>query len=119
MSTRPVDGAPSNVESWRDGSPTGGPQSPYAGVSPGVAWTPSGHETCPTCHRTHQQPAYQAESYDEDYDYYLGGMRMPLWIALIWNVPWRQRLDIFIIGFLVGLIIAGIALMWGLLLSQY
>jgi hypothetical protein len=49
----------------------------------------------------------------------LGGFRLPLWIALIWQVPWRQRLDIFVIGLLIGLIVAGIAVLWGLLLSQY
>jgi len=40
-------------------------------------------------------------------------------MALIWQVPWRQRLDIFVIGFVVGLIIAGIAVLWGLVLAQY
>ena len=59
------------------------------------------------------------ERYDEDFDYYWGDYKIPLWIALIWQVPWRQRLDIFVIGLLVGLIIAGIAVLWGLLLSQY
>ena len=120
MSTQPVDGAPPTTETWQNGSTAPGSQTPYPGVSPSVAWTPQGHETCPTCHRSRYEPAaYQAESYDEDYDYYLGGFRLPLWIALIWNVPWRQRLDIFVIGFLVGLTIAGVALLWGLLLSQY
>jgi hypothetical protein len=61
----------------------------------------------------------ERDRYDEDYDYYWGGMRMPLWIALILQVPWRQRLDIFVIGFIVGLIIAGIAVLWGLVLAQY
>jgi hypothetical protein len=59
------------------------------------------------------------DAYDEDYDYYWGGVRLPLWLALIWQVPWRQRLDIFVIGFVVGLIVAGIAVFWGLLLAQY
>jgi len=119
MSTQPVDGAPTGAESWQSRSSGSGSQAPHPGVSPGVAWTPNGHETCPTCHKSRQEPAYQAERYDEDYDYYLGGMRLPLWLALIWQVPWRQRLDIFVIGFLVGLTIAGVALLWGLLLSQY
>ena len=119
MSTQPVDSAPPSTESWQNGSTPEAAQPPYPGVSPGVAWTPAGHDVCPTCHKPRYEPAYEAERYDEDYDYYLGGWRLPLWIALIWNVPWRQRLDIFIIGFLVGLTIAGVALLWGLLLSQY
>lgn len=65
------------------------------------------------------EPYDERDRYDEDYDYYWGGMRMPLWIALILQVPWRQRLDIFVIGFIVGLIIAGIAVLWGLVLAQY
>jgi hypothetical protein len=119
MSTPPVDGAPPGIESWQNGSAGQAPQTPHPGVSPNVAWTPYDQETCPTCHKPRHQPAYEVERYDEDYDYYLGGMRLPLWIALIWNVPWRQRLDIFVIGFLVGLTIAGVALLWGLLLSRY
>jgi hypothetical protein len=59
------------------------------------------------------------DPYDDDYDYYWGGLRLPLWIALILQVPWRQRLDIFVIGFIVGLTVAGIAVLWGLVLAQY
>ena len=55
----------------------------------------------------------------EDFDYYWGDWKIPLWIALIMQVPWRQRLDIFVIGFIVGLVIAGVAMSWGLLLSRY
>ena len=61
----------------------------------------------------------ERDRYDEDFDYYWGDWRLPLWIALILQVPWRQRLDIFVIGFIVGLVIAGVAVSWGLLLSQY
>ncbi len=67
----------------------------------------------------HGERAEDVERYDEDYDYYWGDFRLPLWIALIWQVPWRQRLDIFVIGFIIGLIVAGVAVLWGLLLSQY
>ena len=67
----------------------------------------------------HQEMVDERDRYDEDYDYYWGGMRMPLWIALILQVPWRQRLDIFVIGFIVGLVVAGIAVLWGLVLAQY
>ncbi len=74
--------------------------------------------TCPVCNRNHS-PAGEDDCYDEDFDYYWGDFRLPLWIALIWQVPWRQRLDIFVIGFTIGLIIAGIAVFWGLLLAQY
>ena len=63
--------------------------------------------------------APERDQYDEDYDYYWGDWRVPLWIALIRQVPWRQRLDIFVIGFIVGLVIAGVAVSWGLLLSRY
>ena len=67
------------------------------------------------------QPAVATENerYDEDFDYYWGDWKIPLWIALIMQVPWRQRLDIFVIGFIVGLVIAGVAMSWGLLLSRY
>jgi hypothetical protein len=73
----------------------------------------------------HEQPAarddgpLERDRYDEDYDYYWGDWRVPLWLALIWQVPWRQRLDIFIIGFIIGMVIAGVAVTWGILLSRY
>ena len=35
------------------------------------------------------------------------------------QVPWRQRLDIFVIGLIVGMTISGLALLWGFVLSQY
>ncbi|MGI8730630.1 MAG: hypothetical protein ACR2LK_11690 [Solirubrobacteraceae bacterium] len=63
--------------------------------------------------------AEQNDRYDEDFDYYWAGVRLPLWIALIWQVPWRQRLDIFVIGFIIGMVVAGAALLWGFVLSQY
>lgn len=63
--------------------------------------------------------ADERDRYDEDFEYYWGNFRIPLWIALIWQVPWRQRLDIFIVGLIVGLVVAGIAVVWGLLLAQY
>ena len=59
------------------------------------------------------------DPYDDDYDYYWGNVRVPLWIALIMQIPWRQRLDVFVIGFIVGLIVAGVAVLWGLVLAQY
>ena len=65
------------------------------------------------------EPVDDRDRYDDEYDYYWGDIRMPLWIALILQVPWRQRLDIFVIGFIVGLIVAGIAVLWGLVLAQY
>ena len=70
-------------------------------------------------HASHDDGGYRPERYDEDVDYYWGDWRVPLWIALIMQVPWRQRLDIFVIGFIVGLVIAGVAVSWGLLLSRY
>ena len=63
--------------------------------------------------------APRRDEYDEDFDYYWGSWRLPLWIALIWQVPWRQRLDIFVIGFIVGMCIAGFGLLWGFVLSQF
>lgn len=120
MPTRPVDGAPGRAERWREGLGGPEPNTPHPGLSQAVSWAPQGQdETCPTCHKPRREPAYQTEARDEDYDYYWGGVRLPLWMALIWQVPWRQRLDIFVIGFLVGLSIAGVALLWGVLLSQY
>ena len=77
----------------------------------------------PRSQRAARRAAYgggsERDRYDEDFDYYWGDWRIPLWIALIMQVPWRQRLDIFVIGFIVGLVIAGIAVSWGLLLSRY
>jgi hypothetical protein len=109
MSVRPEEGAAGAIERWRSG--LSGPQL-TADPEP---LTPGANE----------QPAARSDGgserdrYDEDFDYYWGDWRVPLWIALIMQVPWRQRLDIFVIGFIVGLIIAGIAVSWGLLLSRY
>jgi len=61
----------------------------------------------------------ERERYDEDYEYYWGNVRIPLWMALIWQVPWRQRLDIFVIGFTVGIVVAGSALLFGFVLSEF
>lgn len=76
---------------------------------------------CPVCEARIEKDggAEQRDRYDEDFDYYWAGMRLPLWIALIWQVPWRQRLDIFVIGFIIGMILAGAGLLWGFVLSQY
>lgn len=108
MSTRPEDGAAGTIERWRSG--LSGPQLTADRVSPATG--------------SDEQPARnegpsELDQYDEDFDYYWGDWKVPLWIALIWQVPWRQRLDIFVIGFIVGLVIAGIAVSWGLLLSRY
>lgn len=109
MSVRPEDGTAGTIERWRSG--LSGPQ-----LEPPPEQLALG---------AHEQPAERYDSpserdqYDEDYDYYWGDWRIPLWIALIWQVPWRQRLDIFVIGFIVGLVIAGVAVSWGLLLSRY
>jgi hypothetical protein len=101
MSGRLVDGAGASIERWLGNLAGPELQQPAPGPSTG-------------------QPADgEVERYDEDFDYYWGDFRLPLWIALIWQVPWRQRLDIFVIGFVIGLIIAGIAVFWGLLLAQY
>lgn len=75
---------------------------------------------CPVCEaRTDSYATEQVDRYDEDFDYYWAGYRLPLWIALIWQVPWRQRLDIFVIGFIIGMVVAGAGLLWGFVLSQY
>ena len=101
MSVRPDDGAAGSFSKWLSG-----PQL-EADVEP-------------TQMATQEQPyESELERYDEDFDYYWGDWKIPLWIALIMQVPWRQRLDIFVIGFIVGLVIAGIAMSWGLLLSRY
>lgn len=109
MSAQPEDGTASTVERWRSG--LSGPQltADPPPPSPGANEQPA----------VRQEGAYEPERYDEDFDYYWGEWRVPLWIALIMQVPWRQRLDIFVIGFIVGLVIAGIAVSWGLLLSRY
>jgi hypothetical protein len=108
MSANPEDGRTGTVERWLSGlsGPRLDAQSdiPVAGANEQPA-------------RYDGQPA--RDQYDEDFDYYWGDWKIPLWIALIWQVPWRQRLDIFVIGFIVGLVIAGVAVSWGLLLSRY
>ena len=109
MSAHPEDGTAGTIERWRSG--LSGPQ-----LEPLPEDLTRG---------ANEQPAVRidgvsnADQYDEDFDYYWGSWRLPLWIALIWQVPWRQRLDIFVIGFIVGLVIAGVAVSWGLLLSRY
>ncbi|MEJ7797156.1 MAG: hypothetical protein WKF42_01560 [Solirubrobacteraceae bacterium] len=74
---------------------------------------------CPVCDAPRDDYGGDRERYDEDYEYSWGGIPIPLWIALIWQVPWRQRLDIFVIGFIIGMVIAGLGLLWGFVLSQY
>ena len=109
MSVRSEDGTAGTIERWR------------AGLS-GPQLTADAELRAPGAN---EQPAaqhgggYEPDRYDEDFDYYWGDWRIPLWIALIMQVPWRQRLDIFVIGFIVGLVIAGVAVSWGLLLSRY
>jgi hypothetical protein len=110
MSEQPREGTAGAVERW------------LSGLSGPRLETPPEH--LPT--GSDEQPATfgydggsERDRYDEDYDYYWGDWRVPLWIALIMQVPWRQRLDIFVIGFIVGLVIAGVAMSWGLLLSRY
>lgn len=109
MSARSEDGTVHTIERWRSGlrgpELTAGPEprSPGANEQPAVQY----------------DGGAERDRYDEDFDYYWGDWRVPLWIALIMQVPWRQRLDIFVIGFIVGLVIAGIAVSWGLLLSRY
>jgi hypothetical protein len=109
MSVRPEGGVSGTIERWRSGLT--GPQldSPTERMAAGSNEQPASYD----------DGGYDPERYDEDYDYYWGDWRVPLWIALIMQVPWRQRLDIFVIGFIVGLVIAGIAVSWGLLLSRY
>jgi len=106
MSVPPGDGATGSIGRWL--SSLSGPQLEEPDTARAVQ---------------EEQPYGSGEAerdrYDEDFDYYWGDWRVPLWIALIMQVPWRQRLDIFVIGFIVGLVIAGIAVSWGLLLSRY
>jgi hypothetical protein len=110
MAVRPDEGAAGTIERWRSG--LSGPQL-TADPEP---LAPAGADEQPAMR---QDGASQRDQYDEDFDYYWGDWKIPLWIALIWQVPWRQRLDIFVIGFIVGLVIAGVAVSWGLLLSRY
>ncbi len=109
MSVRPDDGSASTIERWRSG--LSGPQ-----LEPPPPHLAAGSDEQPAM-RTDAQ--LERDRYDEDFDYYWGDWKIPLWIALIMQVPWRQRLDIFVIGFIVGLVIAGVAVSWGLLLSRY
>ena len=118
MATR-LDGSTSTVERWLDG--LAGPklvEDPEHDFVSGNGSPASGDVKCPVCEKALSRDV-EVERYDEDYDYYWGGMRLPLWIALIWQVPWRQRLDIFVIGFIVGMVVSGLGLLWGFVLSQY
>jgi hypothetical protein len=56
---------------------------------------------------------------DEDYEYYWGSVRVPRWLGLILEVPWRQQMDLLLIGFVLGLIVGGLALVWGFLLAPH
>ena len=107
MSAQSEPGTTGTLERWRSG--LSGPQ-----LQP-----PTEPQAAHEQQASYDDGGYQPERYDEDFDYYWGDWRVPLWIALIMQVPWRQRLDIFVIGFIVGLVIAGIAVSWGLLLSRY
>lgn len=110
-----LDGTASSIERWRAGLAEAAVADREQGSGSGSGYVPANGAYDPR----RGEPAEDRDRYDEDYDYYWGDFRIPLWIALIWRVPWRQRLDIFVIGFLIGLIVAGIAVLWGLLLSQY
>lgn len=72
---------------------------------------------CPLCDARLTEAEVAPRRHDEDYDYYWGDVRVPQWIALILNVPRRQQLDILLFGFVIGLIVAGLALLWGLILA--
>jgi hypothetical protein len=115
MSSRLVDGG-GRIERWLSG--LAGPDLAEPAPGPHAGYDPASGVKCPICDRPRNEPA-DVDQYDEDFDYYWGDVRLPLWIALILQVPWRQRLDIFVIGLIVGLSVAGIALLWGVLLAQY
>lgn len=110
MSVRPDEGAAGTIERWRSGLSGPALQPPAEQPPPGAYEQEATYD---------DGDGSERDRYDEDFDYYWGDWRIPLWIALIMQVPWRQRLDIFVIGFIVGLIIAGVAVSWGLLLSRY
>ncbi|MEA2220294.1 MAG: hypothetical protein QOJ35_2920 [Solirubrobacteraceae bacterium] len=120
MSVRLGDGRTSTIERWLGGlaGPELKPDLPLAPDASGRLPSDAGYR-CPVCEARSQEAVSERDQYDDDYDYYWGNVRLPLWIALIWQVPWRQRLDIFVIGFIFGLVIAGVAVTWGLLLSRY
>ena len=108
MSPRLVDGASSTIERWLAGL-----------AGPELVQPDYDHPSATGDDTLRNEPVGEPDRYDEDYDYYWGEFRIPLWMALIWQVPWRQRLDIFIIGFIIGMVIAGVAVTWGILLSRY
>jgi hypothetical protein len=117
MSVRLGDSTAGTIERWISG--LGGPTlTPDPVVQPGSDDAPK-TEKCPICDAPRRDQPAEPERYDEDFEYYWGNFKVPLWIALIWQVPWRQRLDIFMAGLIIGLTIAGIAVIWGLLISQY
>jgi hypothetical protein len=87
-------------------------------AQPGV--DPQRPHRCPICNGECARDADHRERgyYDDDCDYYWGSVRVPRWLALILEVPWRQQFDILLFGFVIGLIVAALALVWGLLLAQ-
>jgi hypothetical protein len=64
-------------------------------------------------------PACGAARNDEEYDLYWGELRIPRWLALLISVPRRQQVDLLLIGFLAGMLLAAAALLWGLVLARY
>jgi hypothetical protein len=77
-----------------------------------------GRHRCPICNRECASDIYRRDHDDHgDYEYYWGPVRVPRWLAEILEVPWRQQVDILLFGFLVGLIVAAVALVWGLMLA--
>src|ERR1700709_1322559 len=118
MATRSGDGAASSVERWISGL-----SGPALSDVPPPRYDPAtaadADHMCPVCNTRHSTAAPERDQYDEDFDYYWGSWRLPLWIALIWQVPWRQRLDIFVVGFIGGMCIGGLGGLWGFVLSQF
>ncbi|MDX6619174.1 MAG: hypothetical protein QOK36_1560, partial [Gaiellales bacterium] len=86
MSVQPEDGTAGTIERWRSGlsGPQLEPQPEH--LAPGASEQPA----------VRHDGGSDVDRYDEDFEYYWGDWKIPLWIALIWQVPWRQRLDIFV-----------------------
>jgi len=113
MSTRTGDDAGSSIERLLSGL-----AGPKLTESP-LPEAANGDGEMPATFADGSEYGADSDRYDGDYDYYWGGVRIPTWMALIWQVPWRQRLDIFVIGFIVGMVLAGSALFFGFALSEF
>ena len=69
---------------------------------------------------THARPPEAAEADDYSYVWSRGGLEIPVpnWLADIAEVPLTVRLELFLVGVCVGVILAAIATLFGFYLAM-